>query len=134
MGVIYAVFPLNEELRQYLEKQQINVPIDAKDGKNPTLEEIRNILGMFNQYEIEWTEGNDSWQIIISEKHNIERHWTCLCILKLIDESNLYSIFFEKGWLDIIIKILQAFVPICGSFVIFPDSGDVPIVVSHTNI
>ena len=57
--------------------------------------------------------------------------WTLLNVTNFNgDETAPHSIWFEKGWPSLILRIVQALSVNCGPLVVIPDTGCAPIVVN----
>jgi hypothetical protein len=131
MGVLYSVIPLDEEVRNYLKK--INIPFSNKaiNGRNPMPSEIRAALNSLIGYNIEYSENGIGkfWQAFI-EGVDPNGEWTCLNILNYEGEEIPQFIHFEKGWIELAIKISTALAVYCGTLVIFPDTGEEPFIIT----
>jgi hypothetical protein len=134
MGVLYTVLPLDDELARYLRGQGADVPPYQMTTRNPTLLEVRAVCdrleGFCTRYFVP-TDGKD-WQATIEGAANPEQEpWTQLQVSNFTGrEDDPQSIWFEKGWESLILRVLHGLAGPCGPLVLIPDTGELPMVVS----
>lgn len=132
MGVLYFVFPFNEEVQSWLQKENISIPNGVNFGRNPTVKEIKAVLEDLTEYEIELNQPKTcgTWQAFVQRKTNLENEWTLLNMIDFVDEDTPSSIHFEKGWIQLIAKIVSGLSKECGTFLLLPDTGDQPLIIT----
>ncbi len=133
MGVFYWIVPIDKKVADYLRGIGASVPHSENDSRNPTPQELRTICGRMTDVKVDFLASpNHSWQIWF-EGLNDPGHepWTLLNIHKFNgNESAPHSIWFEKGWPSLIVRIVHTLAAICGPLVIFPDTGCSPLIVT----
>ncbi len=130
MSAMYSSFPLDEEIKSWLEEQAIEYP-SSPEGRNPTLVEIKSAIANLEEYTIKETEAEvgKPWQAFIENKHDTERSdWATLNIITLTDDRNEF--YFEKGCPKLIIKFMVFLAQHTGPLVLICDAGDPPLVVT----
>ena len=131
MGVLWTVWPLDEQMRNWLEEQSIaypNVP-----SRFPTGAEIKKALGSLNGYNIAITDNGlgASWQAsIVHTSGGDKGPWTQLNISHYSGEELPQELWFEKGWESLIKEILQQLTLACGPLTLMADTGVEPVVIA----
>jgi hypothetical protein len=133
MGVIYSVFTLTQEIREWLASEGIDVPQSTVASRYPTPNEISATLNSMSDISVEYTIPNPggTWQALMSTKPDPDNGpWTLINISEYKSDSIPQPLWFEKGWDDLIINILKKLSLTTGPLVLYPDTGDVPVVVT----
>ena len=132
MGVLYSVIPFDHEIQNYLKEENLFIPENADTGRNPTVEEIRVVLESLTDYKAEYNEpgAGGTWQAFVESKSDPDREWTLLNMIDYVDNKTPTSIYFEKGWVELIAKILAGLSKTCGTLVLWPDTGDPPLIIT----
>ena len=136
MGVLYTVVPLEEQIADYLLDVGATVPGWTTASRNPTPREIRTVCTALLNLKIEMLSPPVyAWQVMIEGLRDPENEpWTILNVDHFNgDENAPHSIWFEKGWPSLILRIVNALSSNCGPLVIIPDTGCTPIVVSTSD-
>lgn len=130
MGVLWTVWPLDNETRRWLD--EIEVPYPAKASRFPTGTEIKTALKELADHQVEITDnGKDgSWQALITHQCGADEHgWTLLNISEYAGDEQPQNLWFEKGWPSLIVSFLEHLTPRCGPLVLIPDTGEAPVVI-----
>ncbi len=132
MGVIYVPLPLSPKLHDSLRAEGIAFPLE--NGRNPTPAELRTALGKLDGITVEYNTPplGGTWQADLTTNADPQGGpWTLLNVSDFQGEHVPQSISFEKGWPDLVIRVLCALVPITGPFVLVSDAGEGPLVISR---
>ncbi len=132
MGVLYSIVPIDKQVADYLHEIGVSVPDWKNISRNPTPQELRMICGRMTDVKVDFLASpNHAWQIMFEGLNNPEHEpWTLLNVRKFNgDETVPHEIWFEKGWPSLIVHIVHDLTAVCGSLVIFPDTGCRPLVV-----
>jgi hypothetical protein len=132
MGVLYSVFPLDDQLRNYLDSEGISFPDSVPAGRHPKPGEIKAVLGALEGYEIEYSGGGlgEIWQAFVGHASEPDREWTLVNVLDYAGDDVPRSLHFEKGWPELIVRILVGLSRSCGTLVLVPDTGETPLIVT----
>jgi hypothetical protein len=128
MGVMYSVFPLRGEMREWLQNQGVDLP--AEDGRNPLPNELVHVLRSLEGYELEESgfSVGAPWTGLVKHKQDPESGgWLCANIINLAEGENEF--YFEKGSPELILEALARLAFTVGPLVLITDSGDEPLVV-----
>lgn len=138
MGVIYSVFPLDDEIADYLRDMGIAVPGVDRPARNPTPREVREVCASLTdcRAEILTPPKYDGWQVNLEGRAAPEREpWTVLQVSDFNgSEEAPHSIWFEKGWPELILRVVHGLARTCGPLVIIPDTGEDPAVVTSSDL
>jgi hypothetical protein len=127
MGVLWTVWPLDAEIKSWLDEMAVAYPNAA--SRFPTGAEIKTVLEGLLDYDVEITDNGIGacWQAMITHKNGGDKGpWTLLNISKYSGDNELQELWFEKGWEELIQDILKNLSSACGPLVLIPDTGDVP--------
>jgi hypothetical protein len=134
VGVLYSAFPINDEVREWLADEGISAP--KLDGRAPTPNEIKAALETLDDQAVSYNIGQGVWQAQIDDESSPETGpWTLLNVLEFTDVDEPCRFYFEKGWPELIVKVVHRIAQISGPIAIVPDTGCPPAVVdSNSNI
>jgi hypothetical protein len=130
MGVLWTVWPLDNEMRQWLD--ETGVPYPAKASRFPTGAEIKAALDDLTEHQVEITDNGigGSWQAFVTHKCGPDEHeWTLLNVSEFSGDEHPQKLWFEKGWPSLIVLILERLTPKSGPLVLIPDTGETPSVI-----
>jgi hypothetical protein len=133
MGVLYSVLPLDASITPYLREVGTVVPEGGQESRNPTPLEVRAVCETLTDLKVTaCSPPSHHWHIMIEGLKDPEKEpWTLLHLDNFNgDETVPHSIWFEKGWPSLILRIVHGLSAKCGPLVIIPDTGCTPIVVS----
>jgi hypothetical protein len=133
MGVLYTVVPVDDSITGYLRDAGIELPAASIPSRNPTPKELREVVAtLVDQKVTVYSPPEHSWQIMIEGRNDPDNEpWTLLNVDAFSgDETEPHSIWFEKGWASLILRVVHALSARCGPLVIWPDTGEQPIVVT----
>ena len=134
MGVLYSVLPLDARTRKALAQYGVT-EVPAEEGRNPTPAEVRGTLGELPGYRVQYETPSiedGSWGATVEDAANPEEGpWTHLRSREYAGEREPIELGFEKGWPDLIVRIVVRLTEACGTLVIVPDTGEAPLVVSR---
>ncbi|QOV88042.1 hypothetical protein [Humisphaera borealis] len=134
MGVIYLIIPLTESVAEDVRGQGLTVPHTRSDARNPTFREIRaaceSLPGMRGEFR---PSANGKWQhanLRGPDGLGNADTWTELSVSGYDgrDDQPL-SVGFSKGWPSLILVVVRELAKACGPLVVYPDTGDAPVVV-----
>ena len=133
MGVIYCIFPLDAGIADYLRELGVAVPTHDDPTRNPTPREVREVCNALTDCSVElFSRPDHAWQMNIGGRRDPEQEpWTVLHVPDFNGrEDDPHSIWFEKGWPCLIMRIVNGLTRKCGPLVIWPDTGEAPVAVS----
>jgi hypothetical protein len=131
MGILWTVWPLDDGMREWLDEQQVSYP--DKPSRLPTGAEIKSVLALLGDYDIELTDHGlgAPWQASIVHKEGGDAgQWTLLNISNYSGDDLPQELWFEKGWESLITDILKHLSAGCGPLVLIPDTGGEPTVIA----
>lgn len=132
MGVLYSLFPLNDESRNKLATAYGIVDAGWPVGHNPRLAELLKTLDSLAGCRVVLDPSpvpGHAWGVTVEQAtHPEDGPWTMLRTLHY-HESEPLEIYFEKGWPELIGEIVSVLAVRCGTFCIVPDTGDKPLIV-----
>jgi hypothetical protein len=127
MGVIYTTFPLEDELKEYLDEMDIEYPGTESCSKNPSPNEVLAALTSLDSLNVESGFMNGSWQTTVEDE--VRDYYTSIHMHECGKMDDNGSLSFEKGEPRLIIEILKILSEKTGTVALFPDTGDVPLCV-----
>lgn len=130
MGVVYIPLPLDADIKQWLNEENMAYPED-KPSRLPSLEEIKNVLSGLEGFDISFSEEKTGklWEVLVEENNKKpQKQWTTLVIQELRKENNEFV--FEKGSPELILKILIKLTKYTGALLLATDSGHKPIIIT----
>ncbi|MBW4619144.1 MAG: hypothetical protein KME17_07265 [Cyanosarcina radialis HA8281-LM2] len=133
MGVIWTVFLLDEQMKDWLD--EIGVGYPNAFSKFPTGREVKEVLPALSDFDVEVDDNGvgASWQAsIVSKSGGDSGEWTVLNITEYSGDDKQQKIWFAKGSRNLIALILKELSNQVGPLVLIPDTGDNPLVISAT--
>jgi hypothetical protein len=131
VGVLYSVFPLDAKSRTGLARYGVkDVPVE--DGRNPTPADVREALAELSEFRAddEVATASESWCVTVELAGAPEEGpWTHLRASPYVAENEPVELSFEKGWPDLVVRIMARLAERCGTLVLVPDTGEAPLVV-----
>jgi hypothetical protein len=132
MGVMYSVFPVDDQVRRWLVDEGISAP--NSNGRAPTPNEIKAALETLDDQAVSYNIGHGVWQARIDDVTSPETGpWTLLNVSEFTDVDAPCRFYFEKGWPELIVKVAHRIARISGPVAIVPDTGCPPAVVEATS-
>jgi hypothetical protein len=133
MGVLYVVWPLDDEIRGWVAEVSESTPPPLA-GRHPTPAELRTVLNALPdatvQYVGDWSPGDPVCQALVSTGSGPDDGpWTLAELSKVTAEDRPAELTFEKGCPELIILILSRLAVQCGPLVLIDDAGSAPLVV-----
>lgn len=130
MGVLYTVWPLDSQMKEWLTSQGIEFPDVA--SRWPVKHEVRATLSALSGFNVKYTENgqNERWDATV-EAPDIEDLWTLLHANPEAESDGTTHIDFEKGEPALIIAILRDLSTTTGPLVLTADAGGEPLVISR---
>ena len=132
MGAVYSVLPVNRDVMTWLQSLEPAYPEVLTQGRYPTPQEVRMILDGLSDHVVEYTINDQTLRVTISQASS--EMWASLVIMdynRAEDENSPHEFYFEKGWSELVLEILDKLSEICGPLVLVPHSGDKPTLVSR---
>ena len=90
------------------------------------------ILDSLSDHVVEYSIDDQTLRVTISQAGS--EMWASLVIMdynRAEDENSPHEFYFEKGWSELVLEILDKLSEICGPLVLVPHSGDKPTLVSR---
>lgn len=130
MGVLWTTYPINVEMREWLESEGVEAP--ENDSRFPTGREVKQALENLEEVTVEITDNGvgHTWQAWINSKLEPEKIWTLLNISKYSGDDKPQEVWFEKGDENLIKYVLGKISYYSGPQVLIPDTGDTPEVIN----
>lgn len=127
MGATYLILPLDEKAREALADQSSVDDVETlPPGRNPLrLDVIAAIKAMPWLLADPATppEPSGVWRLTLTHREN-EAQWAALAV-----PANGQNLAFEAGDTEVMCEVLSALSHSCGTLVLWPDTGDDPIVI-----
>ena len=126
MGTLYTPIPIfeiqsQEDTVAWLEEQGLNLPEPGLSSRYPTPNEIREAIESIEDCDTEYFTGSSTWQVTVSK--NEASAWTSIVVkdysMSPGEDDEPHDFYFEKGWVELIVDILQRLSIKCGPFVLF---------------
>jgi len=128
MGVIYSVFPVDSEVREWLITEGLSLP--DSDGHAPTPQQLKAALETLHDQAISFNIGERVWQAQIDDLNSPETGpWTVINVIDYTSPDEPCAFYFEKGWPELIIKVVHRITQQAGPVVVVPDTGCPAVVV-----
>ena len=129
MGVLYSITPVSAF------SKDDDIGIDIKPylrdaSRSPSIAELEHIVGSSTDCVVEWFDDHNDTKVA-SITHTREGEDDSRTTLVIMNYSNVdkQGYYFEKGDRDLLIDFVHRISKICGSQVIYPDSGGSPVLV-----
>jgi len=132
MGTLYCVFPLSEEWAAWLDREGIPHPAVSERFRNPTPAEIEAVLQGLPDYtaEIRRDREQGTWYGHVSWAENPSQGpWTEIVVREYCSDDSPHNFYFTKGWLEIILLVVERLSHTCGPLAIADDSCAVPYLI-----
>ena len=132
MGVGYVLVPLDLELESYLHGIGVALPEPGWTSRNPTPTEVRGVCSHLPGSDAEFVCLGDGWSVDLSDAVDPQRGpWTSINVVNFSgDEDRPHVVGFSKGWPSVILQVSLGLALLCGPLILWPDTGDEPIVVT----
>lgn len=129
MGILWTVWPLDDDMKSYLDEEGINHP--EAPSRFPTGHEIKEALKNIEGYNISYYDNGvgQSWQASIESATNPEDSWTLLNVSEYSGDNEPQQLWFEKGDENLIKLILRSLSLNCGPLTLIADCGGPPQVI-----
>lgn len=131
MGVLWIVWPLDDEMKSWLDETGVEYPNSS--SRFPTGREIKDVVAALSDFDIAITDNGvgSPWQAsIVSKLGGDHGEWTLLNISEYSGDDEEQKLWFEKGWESLMTSILKELSKKSGPLVLIPDTGDDPRVIS----
>lgn len=131
MGVMWTVWPLDDQMCAWLDEQQVSY--SKAPSRFPTGAEIKKAVGSLDGYSVEVNDNGVGapWQAsIVHASSGDSGPWALLNITTYSGDDEPQQLWFEKGWESLITEILQKLVYVCGPLALIADSGGKPVVIA----
>lgn len=130
MGVLWTTYPLDDEMKEWLDS--VEVPYPQVSSRFPKGSEVKNAVSRLDEYNVKILDNGvgHSWQASVESKENPEEFWTLLNITEYTGDEEFQEPWFEKGHEELIKVVLREICKECGPMVLIPDTGDTPEVIN----
>jgi hypothetical protein len=128
MGLLYLVFALTPEVIDWLTAEGVSFDAD-RPSRAVTPRDLRVALGTLPDVHVvsEVSEAS-RWSARVEVSGG--EPWTQAHLGDVRGEDDECSLCFEKGWPDLIVRIVEKLCHACGSLVLFCDGGSKPLVIT----
>ena len=134
MGVMWTVWPLDRDMRNYMASEGIEFP--DLPSRFPTGRETRSAVAALSGYVVESREPKvgKSWQAIIRTEDWDEDRWAILEVSEYSGDCEEQKIRFEKGRLAVMFPLLQTLAKSTGPLLLIPDDAGEMFIIQHETI
>jgi hypothetical protein len=131
MGVLYMVWPVEAQMREWLTSQAIDAP--STDSRWPSKLEVQAALNRLRGFQVRVTDNGPGarWDAFV-ECSAAADLWTLLQAKPKDGADDANEITFEKGDPTLIVALLRDLARATGPLVLMTDSGDDPLIVDAT--
>jgi hypothetical protein len=134
MATGYTVVPLTDEIRDHLRDLGLDVHLEI-DGRHPTPSEVRATireLGLKLETHGPWETGTSApwWGTISETGDESPAPWAAIVLSNVQSDDLPAELGFERGWSELIVRLIVALAPRAGPLVLFDDAGSPPLVVT----
>jgi hypothetical protein len=119
MGVTLTVIPFDDQintpaiLEWFKEAWDLEIPPDAKPGRYPTLDELRDVLNAMPYAEVEYHESRTFWRADIKiEERGLSISFS---YARKLDDVDIPQHFSVDGDPDLLSIVLSRLTPFCGT-------------------
>jgi hypothetical protein len=139
MGVLYIIMPLTQEVADDVRRQGVHVPRANIAVRNPTVREIRAVCnalpGVVSRLHTSPDGDRMYWDLRGPDGTGNRDTWTEMSVSGFTgDDDEPVSVAFEKGWPSLILVVTHGLAATCGPLVVYPDTGDPPVVVEPSSV
>lgn len=129
MGILYTVWPLDSQAQDWLRSQDIAFPLLA--SRWPTRTELEQVLRELSGFTVKYTKNGPGqrWDAFVEDGAE-DGNWTRLHAEPQDNDDECTHFYFEKGEPTLIVAILRSLSAATGPFMLIPDIGCPPMVVS----
>ncbi|MGN6817239.1 MAG: hypothetical protein ACTHJR_01050 [Sphingomonas sp.] len=128
MGVLWTVWPLDEQMRTWLDEQGVAFP--DKASRFPTGGEIKAMIAGFHGTADVTDNGiGHPYSAFLTIGAVDSELWTLLQITSFTGDDEPQELWFEKGHEQLIIDILRKLTPASGPLALIADVGDPPQII-----
>lgn len=145
MGVLYEVWPLNDETyadaerESWLLEYQITRPPLGEQGRWPSAVELKQCINAIEGHIASFHIGADFFDVTVrplnlerSEEDYWQYAYSPLIALDFHgDEGKPLKFYFEKGWPELHALVMKNLACCCGPYILFGDV-DVPLLITGT--
>lgn len=136
MATSYTVLSITNEALDWLKKKGVAYSASSQSSRYPSLNEIRNVLDDLKDCTTAYTISTQTWQAVISDDKD---RWTSLVVLdyhgKEGEDDISHKFYFEKGWPNLMERILKELSRICGPFVLMSNADLEPtLIIPDTDV
>lgn len=137
MGATYYVISISNA-DQYpwaantLQHHGMIPPTHSESSRNPTPQELREVLDSLSGYRVEYLVSQNNWQALVEAKKGFPllRSTTLVDVVDFQGNESIPRIIsFEKGDLVLNILIVERLSRICGTLLVLSDTGAKPLVI-----
>ena len=130
MGVLYSIIAISE-----LDESD-DLGLDLSDqckssSRKPTVAELKNLVNSLTFCEVEWFDDNNTLVASITELSVQDNSDRATMVIMNYQDEDKEDYYFEKGSMLLTIKLIKEIVNLCGSQIIYPDSGYLPLLVKQ---
>ena len=128
MGILWTVWPLDDQMRTWLDEQDIAFP--DRPSRFPTGREIKEALTDFaGSPDIRDNGVGGPYSAFLRRRTAEEEQWTLLQITEFTGDDEPQKLWFEKGHEQLIVDVLRKLTLACGPLTLIADVGDPPQII-----
>ena len=135
MAFSCTVYALDAGAKRRLKLAGVPVSVSGPTGRNPTIRELKDVLGGFADYRIDSSDldnppSGSSWHVEVWHSHRPALHpWCFIAIDEYRGEDKPQGFRFVRGTPELMIRIVQALAERLGPLVLQPDGSQPAVVV-----
>ncbi len=132
MAVGYSVVPLDNQIRDHLRDVGLET-WPGEDGRRATPAELRAAIarsGLTLETHGTWDARSASWSGTISSAGRDDAPWAEVVLSGVRGDTEPVDLGFDRGWSDLIVRLLVALAEISGPLVLFDDAGSPPLLIT----
>ncbi len=130
MGVLWTVWPLDEQMKSWLDETGVSYP--NLSSRWPKGSEIKTVVASLGNFDVKVNDNGigATWQAsIVAKEGGDSGEWTLLNISKYSGDEEEQELWFEKGWESLITRILTQLTAYSGPLVLIADTSGEPTVI-----
>lgn len=131
MGETWVQMPLSDEIKQWLQREQVPVPEIHVQSRWPTSSELRGALDSLQGYRVTYRSNTEQgWDAeVVDAQRGYDGMSATIWVKNLPDGDTPTDFTFHKPSIELALMILERLSHSCGPFVLLQASSMKPVVV-----